>query len=113
MRETTLYDLTKSLRSKNASVDQITFDIIFQDEDVYDYIKEHRLFTKEDVAELYDISIDEIAVFVYFDPAKAIKFTLDRPRPSGDPGETDVYGSQQYGPLFDVELSIPEEILAD
>lgn len=111
MNKTTLYDLTKTLRSKNAGIDQVTFDIIFKDDEVYNYLKENHLFTKEDVAELYDIPIDDITVFVYFDPAKAIKFTLNRPRANGDPGESDVYGSQQYGPLFNVELSIPEDLL--
>jgi hypothetical protein len=39
-----------------------------------------------------------------FEPANAIKFTIRRLKPSGTPGETDVFGSQQYAPLFDVEV---------
>ncbi|UTF54784.1 DUF4387 domain-containing protein [Natronosalvus rutilus] len=110
MPKKTLYELTKTVRSKNASVDHITFDVIFSDQAVYEYVRDNRLVTEEDIAALYDIPLEKINVFVYFDPAKALKFTLSRPQPSGGPGEGDVYGAQQYAPLFDVELSIPESL---
>jgi hypothetical protein len=42
--------------------------------------------------------------FVVFEPATAIKFTIRRLRPSGGMGEGDLSGSQQYAPLFDVEI---------
>jgi len=42
--------------------------------------------------------------FVVFEPANAIKFTIRRLRPSGGMGESDLFGSQQYAPLFDVEI---------
>ena len=39
-----------------------------------------------------------------FDIANAIKFTLYRTRPNGSPGDWDVLGCQQYGPLMDLEI---------
>jgi len=39
-----------------------------------------------------------------YEPGNAIKFTIRRSRPSGSPGETDVFGSQQYAPLFDIAV---------
>ncbi|MGZ5127339.1 MAG: DUF4387 family protein [Burkholderiales bacterium] len=42
--------------------------------------------------------------FVEFDPANAIKFTIYRESPSDSPGDTDIFGSQQYAPLLDVEV---------
>ena len=45
-----------------------------------------------------------VADFVVFEPANAIKFTIRRLRPSGGLGESDLFGSQQYAPLFDVEI---------
>ncbi len=41
-----------------------------------------------------------------FDPALAIKFTIRRERPSGSPGERDVFGAQQYAPLFDLPIPV-------
>src|SRR5215472_12311880 len=41
------------------------------------------------------------------DPALAIKFTIRRTRPSGSPGDADIFGSQHYGPLLGIE--VPDE----
>ena len=59
---------------------------------------------KAKVAALFRIPEERITHFAVFEPANAIKFTVRRLRPSGSPGETDVFGSQQYAPLFDVEV---------
>ena len=40
------------------------------------------------------------------DPAFAIKFTITRLRPSGSPGDPDIFGSQQYAPLLDIEIAV-------
>ena len=45
-----------------------------------------------------------ISDFVEFDPAYAIKFTIYRERPSGSPGDSDIFGAQQYAPLLDIEV---------
>ncbi|EHR78335.1 hypothetical protein OCC_11894 [Thermococcus litoralis DSM 5473] len=113
MKKVPLVDLAKTIRSKNAGVDHITFDIIFRDREVYEYIKQNQLITKEMVAQIYNISPEKIVLFVYFDPAKAIKFTIRRSKPSGSPGETDVMGAQQYPPLFEISLTLPESLLKE
>ncbi|MCE7791809.1 DUF4387 domain-containing protein [Salipaludibacillus sp. CUR1] len=105
MSTTTLNDIAKTIRSKNAGTDQITFDIIFREQKEYDLVKSSRCLTKETVADLYKIAPDQITDFVEYDPAYAIKFTIKRPRPSGDPGDGDIFGSQQYAPLLDVKVN--------
>ncbi len=99
-----LIDLAKTIRSKNAGVDHITFDILFRDKENYEMVKSSRTLTKEKVANLYGIPIEQISDFVEYDPGLAIKFTLKRNRPSGSPGESDLLGSQQYPPLFNIEI---------
>ncbi|MCF8070680.1 MAG: DUF4387 family protein [Desulfobacterales bacterium] len=44
--------------------------------------------------------------FVEYDPAFAIKFTIQREVPSGSPGEGDIFGCQQYPPLLDIVVPI-------
>jgi hypothetical protein len=58
------------------------------------------------VAELFGIPDSRIADFVEFDPGYAIKFTINRLRPSGSFGEGDIFGCQQYPPLLDVEIPV-------
>ena len=36
----------------------------------------------------------------------AIKFTIYRLRPSGSPGDPDIFGAQQYAPLLDIEVPV-------
>jgi hypothetical protein len=45
-----------------------------------------------------------ITDYVEFDPALAIKFTIRRTRPSGSPGDADIFGSQHYGPLLGIAV---------
>jgi hypothetical protein len=99
-----LSSLAKTIRSKNAGVDRITFDIIFRDQASYEKVKAANVLSRESVAALYGIQESRISDFVFFDPAYAIKFTISRNRPSGSPGDPDIFGSQQYAPLLDIEV---------
>lgn len=101
-----LVEIAKTIRSKNAGVDKITFDIIFRDHADYDLVRKSGALTRDTVSVLYGIEEDRISDFVEFDPAFAIKFTIYRARPSGSPGDPDIFGAQQYAPLMDVEIPL-------
>jgi hypothetical protein len=102
-----LSDLAKTVRSKNAGVDLITFDIIFRERSTYEHVKRARVITRESICALYRLPPERLADFVEFDPGNAIKFTIYRRRPSGSPGDPDIFGAQQYAPLLDIE--VPDE----
>lgn len=106
MKTKKLIDLAKTIRSKNAGTDRITFDIIFREKENYELVKNSEVITKETMAKLYNIDIERITDFVEFDPAYAIKFTISRNFPSGSPGEGDIFGCQQYPPLLDIEIPV-------
>lgn len=99
-----LAELASTIRSKNAGVNQITFDIIFPDAASYRRVVASGALTRESVAQIYRIPDSRISDFVNFDVANAIKFTLYRLKPSGSPGDWDILGCQQYGPLLDLEV---------
>jgi hypothetical protein len=104
MKVKKLVELAKTIRSKNAGPDKITFDIIFKDKASYELVKQSSAITTKSIAALYNIPIEKISDFVEFDPANAIKFTIYRTLSSGSPGETDIFGCQQYPPLLDVGI---------
>jgi len=106
MKTKKLVELAKTIRSKNAGTDKITFDIIFREKENYELVKKSNVLTRETICRLYGISEDRISDFVAFDPAYAIKFTIYRDKPSGSPGEGDVFGCQQYPPLLDLEIPV-------
>ena len=108
MKTVKLVDLAKTIRSKNAGTDRITFDIIFREKETYEMVRDSGVLNKGYIAELFGIPESRIADFVNFDPGYAIKFTINRLRPSGSFGEGDVFGCQQYPPLYDVEIPVKE-----
>jgi hypothetical protein len=103
---TKLVDLAKTIRSKNAGVDKITFDVIFPDRASYDRVRRSGALSREAICSLYGIAPSRISDHVEFDPALAIKFTIYRTVPSGSVGDGDIFGSQHYGPLLGIEVPL-------
>ncbi len=99
-----LSDLAKTIRSKNAGTDKITFDVIFRESDAYELVKRSGALSRDSVAAILRIDPDRVTDFVEYDPAYAIKFTILRERPSGSPGDGDIFGAQQYAPFLDLEI---------
>jgi hypothetical protein len=99
-----LSELAKTIRSKNAGVDKYTFDVIFLDRASYERVRDSGVLSREAVCRIFGIDPARITDHVAFEPALAIKFTITRPMPSGSPGDADIFGAQQYGPLLDIEV---------
>lgn len=99
-----LWRLAKELSSKNAGNYFLSFDIVFDDAETYQRVKRSGVITRELVARLYKVPVETITHLVEFDQGNAIKITMRRPHVSGNPGEVDVFGAQQYAPLLDVEI---------
>ena len=100
----TLADLAKTIRSKNAGVDKITFDVIFAQRADYDLVRRSGVLSRAAVCRIFGIPESRITDYVEFEPALAIKFTILRSITSGSPGDADIFGSQQYGPLLGIEV---------
>ena len=101
-----LGDLAKTIRSKNAGVNKITFDIIFRERSIYNLVKRSQVLSRQSMASLFRIPDERISDFVEYDPGCAIKFTIYRSRPSGSAGDGDIFGAQQYAPLLDIEVPV-------
>ncbi|MCL2500696.1 MAG: DUF4387 domain-containing protein [Defluviitaleaceae bacterium] len=95
-----LSDLADVIRSKNSGPYELTFDIIFKTQAIYEAVIKSEAINRESFAALYGIPHGDVMEIVHFDPAKAIKITIVRPICSGDLRETDVYGAQQHVPLM-------------
>lgn len=106
MKSYKLNQLAKTIRSKNAGVNKITFDIIFRDQETYQAVKKSGALSRKSVCDLYNISDERISDFVEYDPGLAIKFTIYRQRPSGSAGDGDIFGAQQYAPLLELPVDL-------
>ena len=102
-----LIDVAEVIRSKNSGPYELTLDIIFREWEMFEKVCRAGVINKQLISRLYQVPVEKVINVVEFQPAKAIKSTIVRPIPSGDLGETDVYGAQQHAPLLSVEFEIP------
>ncbi|KAI8878253.1 hypothetical protein K501DRAFT_258892 [Backusella circina FSU 941] len=101
---TYLYQLARVIRSKNAGPFELTFDVIFNDMDALNKARDSGALTADNLAPLYNISVEKVVSCMFFEQAKAFKFTIPRWAPNGGFGETDVHASQQHVPLMFIEI---------
>ena len=106
MVKKTLREVASVIRSKNSGPFELTMDIIFNDPETYEKVKNSNELTKEKIAALYHITADKILAFVWYDAAIALKITIVRPIDSGSIGERDTYGAQQHAPLLLLNFDI-------
>ncbi|KAH0048217.1 hypothetical protein KCU72_g8741, partial [Aureobasidium melanogenum] len=99
-----LGDIAAMVRSKNAGPYELTFDVRFTDQEIFDEIKASGVLTKECIAKLYNIPVSEVLVCMFWPSALAFKATIKRPRVCGSFGENDTHGSQQHVPLLYLQL---------
>jgi hypothetical protein len=106
METARLVDLATTIRSKNAGVYNVTFDILFDDLERYRLVRDANLFTPERVAELFNVAPEQVVSIVAHDAGQGIKLTIRRERASGNPGDSDILGCQQHAPLYDVRVPL-------
>ena len=101
---TKLSDLTSVLRSKNAGVDNVTFDFVFNDRESYNRVLLSGILSIQSISELLSLDEKKINNYIVLDSYNALKFSVRRKSPSGSPGEHDIYGSQQCSVFVDLEM---------
>lgn len=100
---TTLGALARIIRSKNAGPTRLTIDMLFDDARAFRHAAAAAGLSAAAVAARYGVEPARVRVIPY-PPANAIKIVIDRAVLAGTPGDRDVYGAQQHGPLLDVAL---------
>lgn len=107
---TKLGHLASVLRSKNAGPYEITFDIMFDSESVYNLVRQSGLLSPKTAADALKVPQNDIIWCGFFNPARAFKVTIPRVRAgkkvaAGSFMEDDAHGSQQHLGLVNLELS--------
>lgn len=111
--EARLSELARVIRSKNSGPFEMTFDVMFDQPEVYDRVKAADILTNETIKELYHVTDGDIITNMYFDPAMAWKGTIRRPWAQGSVGELDTLGTQQHAPLLDLIIPAAKSVNGD
>jgi hypothetical protein len=98
-----LGELARLIRSKNAGPFELTFDIMFDDKESFQRVKESNALSRAVIGEIYRVPLEDVKFFI-IPQALAFKASIPRPRFQGDLLDSDGHGGQQYAPLIDIEI---------
>jgi len=94
-----LIDHAKVLRSKNAGPLFITFDIMCDTVEQFEYVMPY--INKKEISQLYDIDETDIKIIPY-KVVFSTKITIPRTNISGSILDQDIYGCQQHMKLANI-----------
>ena len=105
-----LLDMAIVIRSKDAGINRLTFDIIFNSGENYEAALHSNVFARENVAKVLNVPLNRVVGTFFVDICNAIKISVDRPNISASMDERDVFGAQQQAAIE--HLSIPIHAVA-
>ena len=107
-----LLDMAVVIRSKNAGINRLTYDIVFHSCADYEAALHANLFHKAQVARLLGLPAQHVVGSFFVDSCNAIKITIDRPNLSASADEHDVFGAQQQSTLEALRVPVYAQHLA-
>lgn len=112
LRSSRLLDMAVVIRSKDAGINRLTFDIIFTSAENYEAALRSNAFSSCNVAKLLGLPRDRIVGTFFVDTCNAIKISIDRPNISASVDERDVFGAQQQSAIEGLSIPIYATMLA-
>jgi hypothetical protein len=107
-----LLDMAVVIRSKNAGINRLTFDIVFTSNVNYHAALRSNVFYKDNVAKILGVPPGCVVGSFFIDSCNAIKVSIDRPNISASVDERDVFGAQQQSAIEKLLIPLYAETLA-
>jgi hypothetical protein len=107
-----LLDMAVVIRSKDAGINRLTFDVIFTSGENYEIALNSNVFTRENIAGILGLPLDTVVGTFFVDSCNAIKISVDRPNISASPNERDVFGAQQQSAIEALSVPVHAHALA-
>ena len=107
-----LRDMAVVIRSKDAGINRLTFDIVFNSAADYESALTSNVFAKDNVAAVLGVSEDQIVGTYFVDSCNAIKISMERLNISASLDEHDVFGAQQQAAVERLSIPVYPEKLA-
>ena len=98
-------DIAAVCKSKNAGPFDLTIDVVFDSDEMFEKVRMTGVLCPGLFARLYNVS-ESAVLFTAYPAGRAFKATLPRSVSAGDVGDTDVYGAQQHAPLLGVDIPL-------
>jgi hypothetical protein len=101
-----LTEAARIIRSKNAGINKMTYDIFFTTRKDYEAALNSNLFTTESMARVLDVPLERIVGTYRSDDCYAVKISVHREMVSGSPGDRDIFGAQQHVRLLRLDIPV-------
>ncbi|MDM0014563.1 DUF4387 family protein [Variovorax sp. J22P168] len=101
-----LLDMAVVIRSKDAGINRLTFDIVFNSAADYEAALRSNVFYKDHVAATLGVAPERVVGSFFVDTCNAIKISIDRPNISASPDERDVFGAQQQSRIESLRVPV-------
>jgi len=101
-----LIDMADVIRSKNAGINEITFDILFSNEGYFHLALESGAFTVDNMGKVLNLPYDAFVGSFHYPIVRAVKLTIHRECLAGSPGDRDVFGAQQQGRILAMKIPV-------
>lgn len=100
-----LRDMAVVIRTKDAGINRLTYDIIFNTPQDYETALRSDVFAKDNIVNMLPVDAEHVVGTFHVDTCNAIKISIDRPIVSASADERDVFGAQQQSEF--ILMSIP------
>jgi hypothetical protein len=107
-----LSDMAIVVRTQNAGVNLLTFDLLFNSAESYESALLSNAFSRANIAKTLGLPAKRIVASYFVDACNAIKITIDRPVVAGSAVERDLFGEQQQTALEGLSIPIYARALA-
>jgi hypothetical protein len=107
-----LLDMAVVIRSKDAGINRLVFDIVFNSAADYEAALTSNVFSRINVARLLGLPVERVVGTYFVDSCNAIKLTIDRPNVSASLDEHDVFGAQQQAVVEALDVPVYADRLA-
>lgn len=107
-----LLDMAVVIRSKDAGINRLTFDIIFTSGENYEAALHSNVFARCNIAKILNLPPPRVVGTYFVDSCNAIKISVDRPNISASMDERDVFGAQQQVAIEQMSIPIYPAALA-
>lgn len=107
-----LLDVAVVIRSKDAGINRLTFDIIFTSAENYEAALRSNVFHADNIAHVLALAPERVVGTFFVDSCNAIKISIDRPNISASMDERDVFGAQQQSAIERLSIPVYAEALA-
>jgi len=101
---TKIGDIASIVRSKNAGPFRLTLDVFFETDADYCRVVEAEVMSTSGIMDAYRVDRGDIIGIYEIPELNAVKISIKRPIPAGNPADSDVYGAQQHTPLSNLEV---------